>query len=100
MSTLLHALLAAPFGQLSTFFGASASPPPSGPATLADALAAFADDCHLFADGLIVTLVLAGLFANHFWRICCFVLALRARACARLSRSPAPISRACRGLRS
>ena len=77
MSALLHALLAAPFGQLSSLFGSASAPNPPPPSGLMDTFASLADDCHLSADGLIITLVLAGLFANHFWRIVCFVLALR-----------------------
>ncbi len=77
MSALLHALLAAPFGQLSSLFGSASAPNPPPPSGLMDTFASLADDCHLSADCLIITLVLAGLFANHFWRIVCFVLALR-----------------------
>ena len=33
------------------------------------------NDCHLTFDGLVFTLVLCGLWANHMWRLMCLALA-------------------------
>ena len=35
---------------------------------------ALIDDCHLTVDALFVTLLLCSIWANHMWRIICFVL--------------------------
>ena len=53
----------------------SGSPTPPPPATYLDDPMQLVNDCHLTFDGLVFTLVLCGLWANHMWRLMCLALA-------------------------
>jgi NAD(P)-dependent dehydrogenase (short-subunit alcohol dehydrogenase family) len=55
------------------FFGLGTPPPPPSVSTF-ELVAGAADACHLTLDGIVLVLVLAGLFANHLWRVICFSL--------------------------